>query len=204
MAVLTKKLMDQNLLNLYPAHNPAPPLTSCPPASQPPPPSNRLSVVPPEETSACRNPARQGRQARGTPGASDDGLLGEGQMEAISAEYSPRRPLPLAALRNPYGPSGGATIMDGCSLDSSPPPPTCLPAAAPRKSSRLPGARPSLGACPAGQSPPGDACPDVGKPHRSPGRARLALEKLSQSLSLKVLTESWSALLMRQPSKMLQ
>jgi len=40
-----------------------------------------------------------------------------------------------------------------------------------------------------GQSPPGDACSHAGEPHRSPGRARLALEKLSQSLSLKGRTE---------------
>ena len=45
-------------------------------------------------------------------------------------------------------------------------------------------AGPPLEACPAGQSPPGDASPHGGEPRRSPGRARLALEKLSQSLKL--------------------
>jgi len=41
-------------------------------------------------------------------------------------------------------------------------------------------------ACPAGQSPPGciSRCPDEEEPRRSPGRARLALHDLSQSLKL--------------------
>ena len=66
--------------------------------------------------------------------------------------------------------------------------PACFPAATPRKRGRIPGDRPALGACPAGLSPPGCASPHAGKVDRSPDRARLALEELSQSLSLKVWT----------------
>jgi len=62
-----------------------------------------------------------------------------------------------------------------------------LPISSTPERDRFPGAWPALGACPAGQSPPGDASPHLGELHRSPGRACLALEELSQSLWLSVI-----------------
>lgn len=79
-------------------------------------------------------------------------------MEAISAEYSPRRPLPLAALRNHYG-HRAAQLSWLAALWTPAPLLFWKPSAMPQKlhGFREPG-------------PPGDAspCPDEAKPHRSP------------------------------------
>jgi len=100
------------------------------------------------------------------------------------SECSPGRPLPLAALRNPYGPSGGATIMACCSLDSSPS--AFLEAIChASKAAWFPEARPALEACPAGQSRPGCASTLAGKAASQPTAGRAwALQELSQSLKL--------------------
>ena len=101
----------------------------------------------------------------------------------------PRRPWPIATFSNPYSPSGGATVMAGSSLGSSPLLPPASHLLRSRKSSRLPGARPALKACPTGQSPPVSPARMQEGRIAAHSRARLALAELLQSLSLKVQNE---------------
>jgi hypothetical protein len=66
-------------------------------------------------------PARPTRQARGrAPWRERQRAAGRRLDGGSIGECPPRKPWLLAAFRNPYSPSGGATIMAGCSFDPAP------------------------------------------------------------------------------------